>query len=114
MCTRDSRTLATELRQHAGLHRRNRLAGGGSAARPGGAGDTDEQARFVRGMLARQAAEPLDFNLIEAFDQPWKRALEGAMGGAWGLFDADGIQRVPLAGPLPPNPRWFWLPLIAA
>ena len=74
----------------------------------------DEQARFVRGMLARQAAEPLDFNLIEAFDQPWKRALEGAMGGTWGLFDADGIQRVPLAGPLPPDPRWFWLPLTAA
>ena len=72
-----------------------------------------EQAHFVRAMLARQAAEPLDFNLIEAFDQPWKRALEGAMGGAWGLFDADGIQRVPLAGPLPTNPRWFWLPLIA-
>jgi exo-beta-1,3-glucanase (GH17 family) len=73
----------------------------------------DEQARFVRGMLARQAAEPLDFNLIEAFDQPWKRALEGAMGGTWGLFDADGIQRVPLAGPLPADPRGFWLPLVA-
>lgn len=72
-----------------------------------------EQAHFVRAMLARQAAQPLQFNLIEAFDQPWKRALEGAMGGAWGLFDADGIQRVPLAGPLPPDPRWFWLPLVA-
>jgi len=75
---------------------------------------TLEQARFVRGMLARQALQPLPFNLIEAFDQPWKRALEGAMGGAWGLFDAHGIQRVPLAGPLPPDPRWFWLPLAAA
>ncbi len=74
---------------------------------------TLEQARFVRGMLARQVAQPLNFNLIEAFDQPWKRALEGAMGGAWGLFDADGIQRVPLSGPLPPDPRWFWLPLVA-
>ena len=47
-----------------------------------------EQAHFVRAMLARQAAQPLQFNLIEAFDQPWKRALEGAMGGAWGLLDA--------------------------
>ena len=70
-----------------------------------------EQAHFVRAMLARQAAQPLQFNLIEAFDQPWKRALEGAMGGAWGLFDSHGIQRVPLAGPLPPDARWFWLPL---
>lgn len=73
-----------------------------------------EQAHFVRAMLARQAAQPLPFNLIEAFDQPWKRTLEGAMGGAWGLFDADGIQRVPLVGPLPADPRWFWLPLAAA
>ena len=72
-----------------------------------------EQAHFVREMLARQATAPLEFNLIEAFDQPWKRALEGAMGGAWGLFDSHGIQRVPLAGPLPPDPRWFWLLLAA-
>jgi glucan 1,3-beta-glucosidase len=72
-----------------------------------------EQARFVRELLARQSAQPLQFNLVEAFDQPWKRALEGAMGGAWGLFDAHGIQRVPLAGPLPPDPRWFWLLLAA-
>ncbi|MBI5108435.1 MAG: hypothetical protein HZA62_06775 [Rhodocyclales bacterium] len=72
-----------------------------------------QQAHFVRAMLARQAVQPLEFNLIEAFDQPWKRALEGAMGGAWGLFDADGIQRVPLAGPLPPDPHGIWLPLAA-
>ncbi len=69
-----------------------------------------EQARFVRELLARQATEPLPFNLIEAFDQPWKRALEGAMGGAWGLFDADGALRVPLAGPVVPDSHWLWLP----
>ncbi len=61
---------------------------------------TVEQSLFVRQMLARQAQEPLPFNLIEGFDQPWKRALEGAMGGAWGLFDAQGRQRVQLAGPV--------------
>jgi glucan 1,3-beta-glucosidase len=26
--------------------------------------------------------------VIEAFDQPWKRQLEGTVGGHWGLFDA--------------------------
>jgi exo-beta-1,3-glucanase (GH17 family) len=72
-----------------------------------------EQARFVRELLVRQASEPLPFNLIEAFDQPWKRDLEGAMGGAWGLFDADGVQRVPLAGPVVPDPRWLWPPAAA-
>jgi exo-beta-1,3-glucanase (GH17 family) len=69
-----------------------------------------EQARFVRGLLAQQDAIPIDFNLIEGFDQPWKRRLEGAMGGAWGLFAADGTQRVPLKGPLPADPYWAWPP----
>ena len=59
-----------------------------------------EQARFVRELMARHAAQPLSFNLIEGFDQPWKRSLEGAMGGAWGLFDAQGRARVALNGPV--------------
>jgi exo-beta-1,3-glucanase (GH17 family)/cellulose synthase/poly-beta-1,6-N-acetylglucosamine synthase-like glycosyltransferase len=62
-----------------------------------------EQARFVREMLARErdaGAQTLGFNLIEGFDQPWKRRLEGAMGGYWGFFDAQGRARVPLAGPV--------------
>jgi hypothetical protein len=29
------------------------------------------------------------YNVIEAFDQPWKRVNEGAVGGFWGLFDKD-------------------------
>ena len=67
-----------------------------------------EQARFVREMLAREAAAgpaALGFNLIEGFDQPWKRQLEGAMGGYWGLFDADGQLRVPMTGALPGEPE---------
>jgi glucan 1,3-beta-glucosidase len=66
---------------------------------------TVEQLRFVRELQARGAVEPLRFNLIEAFDQPWKRALEGAMGGAWGVFDAGGVQRVTFAGPVPARPQ---------
>jgi hypothetical protein len=31
-------------------------------------------------------------NLIEAFDQPWKRRLEGTVGGHWGLLDANKRQ----------------------
>ena len=27
-------------------------------------------------------------NLIEAYDQPWKRQLEGTVGGHWGIYDA--------------------------
>jgi glucan 1,3-beta-glucosidase len=70
-------------------------------ARPGRA----EQALFVRALLARERTDALGFNLIEGFDQPWKRDLEGAMGGHWGLFDAQGRQRVPLHGPLEADPQ---------
>jgi glucan 1,3-beta-glucosidase len=24
---------------------------------------------------------------VEAFDQPWKRLLEGTVGGYWGVYD---------------------------
>ncbi len=73
-----------------------------------------EQARFVRELLARQAGEPLAFNLIEGFDQPWKRDLEGAMGGAWGLFDAEGgPARTARRGRWCPIRSWLWLPAAA-
>lgn len=60
-----------------------------------------EQARFVRELVTAPPPEAPDFNLIEAFDQPWKRALEGAVGGAWGMFDAGGRQRITFTGSVP-------------
>ena len=57
-----------------------------------------EQTLLVRQLVSRAITEGVDINIIEAFDQPWKRALEGAMGGAWGLFSADGVRRVNLSG----------------
>ncbi len=66
-------------------------------ARPGAV----EQARLVRELLALQKTTDLEVNWIEAFDQPWKRAFEGAMGAGWGFFTADGVQRVTFSGPVP-------------
>ncbi|MBI4365915.1 MAG: beta-(1-6) glucans synthase [Deltaproteobacteria bacterium] len=45
------------------------------------------QARVIQDVLALAAREKFRVNVIEAFDQPWKRALEGTVGGHWGLFD---------------------------
>lgn len=76
-----------------------------------------EQARFIREALAKLPTNEQKhlpaFNLIEAFDQPWKRQLEGAMGGYWGIFTADGEQRVALSGPVVADPLWWQLPLAA-
>jgi len=49
------------------------------------------QARVVSEILDVAKRENFRVNLIEAYDQPWKRQLEGTMGGYWGLFDS--VQR---------------------
>jgi exo-beta-1,3-glucanase (GH17 family) len=49
------------------------------------------QARVVSEILDLAKRENFRVNLIEAYDQPWKRALEGTVGGYWGLFDS--VQR---------------------
>ena len=46
------------------------------------------QARIVSEILDLAKREGCRVNLIEAYDQPWKRQLEGTVGGYWGLFDA--------------------------
>ena len=68
-----------------------------------------EQSRFVSELLAR--ASTLNYNVIEAFDQPWKRSFEGAMGGYWGLFDQFGQARVALSGVVVEDGHWWRGPL---
>ncbi|MGQ0684160.1 glycoside hydrolase family 17 protein [Bradyrhizobium sp.] len=46
------------------------------------------QARVVSDILELARRDGFRVNLIEAYDQPWKRQLEGTVGGYWGLFDA--------------------------
>jgi exo-beta-1,3-glucanase (GH17 family) len=62
--------------------------------RRGAVPDSATQMQFIREVTERARREKIDVNIIEAFDQPWKRALEGAMGGAWGIFDAHGNERI--------------------
>lgn len=72
-----------------------------------------QQAEFVRHFTRVARERGLSYNLIEAFDQPWKRQLEGAMGGNWGLFDATGEPKFPWQGPVVEEPRWARGPLVA-
>src|SRR5689334_14211622 len=46
------------------------------------------QARVVSEILDLARRENFRVNLIEAYDQSWKRQLEGTVGGYWGLFDS--------------------------
>ncbi len=68
------------------------------------------EARFIRGFVAMAEENGWRYNLIEAFDQPWKRASEGAVGGYWGLYDADRQDKGILEGPVSNLglwPRWL-------
>ncbi|MGH8434746.1 MAG: beta (1-6) glucans synthase [Pseudomonas sp.] len=68
------------------------------------------EAKFIRGFVAMAEQHGWHYNLIEAFDQPWKRASEGAVGGYWGLFDADRQDKAVLAGPVSNLSNWTtWL-----
>jgi len=66
------------------------------------------QARVIQDVLALAERERFDINVIEAFDQPWKRAWEGTVGGYWGLYDAYSRTRKYLTGsPVSNHPCWL-------
>jgi glucan 1,3-beta-glucosidase len=67
------------------------------------------QARVIADVLERGKRERFRVNVIEAFDQPWKRALEGTVGGHWGLFDdATRQQKFAWGLPVSNHPHWPW------
>lgn len=67
------------------------------------------QARVLHDVLALAKRENFRVNVIEAFDQPWKRYLEGTVGGHWGLFDADTREfKFAWGGAVSNHPHWIW------
>src|ERR1041385_9349675 len=67
------------------------------------------QARVVSEILDLAKAENFRVNLIEAYDQPWKRELEGTVGGYWGLYDsARRLLKYPPGEAISNFPMWKW------
>ncbi len=64
-----------------------------------------EQASVIRSFLSRAQALGMDYNIIEAFDQPWK-TFEGSVGAYWGLFDNARELKFPWSGPIVDGMRW--------
>jgi exo-beta-1,3-glucanase (GH17 family) len=68
------------------------------------------EADFVRRMAKLSTEHDFDFNIVEDFDVPWKSVLEGTVGGAWGVMEADraqhGIAKFPMTGPVAQVPDW--------
>ena len=66
------------------------------------------QALVIQDVLALAKRDNVKVNVIEAFDQPWKRALEGVVGGHWGLFDdADHKAKFVFGQPVSNHPHWL-------
>lgn len=68
------------------------------------------QASFTRQFVTQAEAKNIKYNLIEAFDQPWKSQLEGRAGEHWGILDANRVEKFSLQGPVLSDPNWkFWM-----
>jgi len=65
------------------------------AANPG----PTEQAVVLRDFVSHAEALGIDYNIIEAIDQPWK-TFEGGVGPYWGLLDASRHPKFAWIGPI--------------
>ncbi len=73
-----------------------------------------DQARFLRQFLNEAERQDLEYFLMEAFDQPWKAAIEGTAGAYWGLFDQDRDPRAVIAGTAREVPALVGLAVLSA
>ncbi len=63
------------------------------------------QAEVLRDFLSRAEALGIDYNIIEAYDQPWK-TFEGGVGPYWGMFDTSRQPKFPLTGAITNPDHW--------
>src|SRR5262250_895248 len=64
-----------------------------------------EQAQVLRDFVTRAQAYGIDYNIVEAIDQPWK-TMEGGVGPYWGIFDAARHPKFEWTGPITDPDHW--------
>lgn len=65
-----------------------------------------EAAGFIADFMQLAKKEGLSYNLVEAFDQPWKVRLEGTVGGAWGVLNELRHPKFEIGGLVSNLPEW--------
>ena len=70
-----------------------------------------EQAKVLRNFVTRAEAIGMEYNIVEAIDQPWK-FFEGGVGPYWGILNADREPKFSWTGPIV-NPDYWKLATIA-
>ena len=64
-----------------------------------------EQALVLREFVSRAEAYGIDYNIVEAIDQPWK-IFEGGVGPYWGLYDASRHPKFSWSGAVTNPDHW--------
>jgi len=72
------------------------------------------QAKFVRDFLTTASNERLDYSIVESFDEPWKRGIEGTVGAHWGLWDVNHNPKFSMSGSIVESSRWLQGYIIAS
>src|ERR1700709_263250 len=70
-----------------------------------------EQASVLRNFVTRAEAVGMEYNIVEAIDQPWK-FFEGGVGPYWGILNASREPKFAWSGPIV-NPNYWNLAAIA-
>lgn len=76
--------------------------------REGALPSPSNQARVIQDVLALAKRQNFRVNVIEAYDAPWKRALEGTVGGHWGLVDNERRVKFAWGEAISNHPHWRW------
>jgi exo-beta-1,3-glucanase (GH17 family)/cellulose synthase/poly-beta-1,6-N-acetylglucosamine synthase-like glycosyltransferase len=64
-----------------------------------------EQASVLRNFVVRAEAMGMEYNIVEAIDQPWK-FFEGGVGPYWGILDASREPKFSWTGPIVNENYW--------
>ena len=64
-----------------------------------------QQAEVLRDFVSRAEAYGIDYNIVEATDQPWK-IFEGSVGPYWGIWDASRQPKFAWTGPVFDAEHW--------
>jgi exo-beta-1,3-glucanase (GH17 family)/cellulose synthase/poly-beta-1,6-N-acetylglucosamine synthase-like glycosyltransferase len=67
---------------------------------------TSNEATFLRRFLKRAGELNYIYYIMEAFDQPWKRESEGAVGAYWGVYNVERQPKFPFTSPIVDVPEW--------
>ena len=97
--------LAPGLSRQADRDRRVRLAERRLQPPRRVPGHADPGGRAARIRQSRAEALGIDYNIIEAYDQPWK-TFEGGVGPYWGFFDAARQPKFSWTGPIANPDHW--------